>query len=314
MQPRFIEGRTREVCAKCHHICYRNPVPAVGVVVTLDRHLVLVRRKFEPRANHWSLPAGYMELGESTEHAAIRECQEETGLLVQIEALLGVYSFGVGAESGLVIIYTATTIDGSLQAGDDAAEVGAFPLDYLPSPMAFYTHLQAIEHWRERAAHTPVMVYGRDVLLRTDQGVAVRRAHDADDQRVLLLLSLTAGLGVYGEDQSLMSAALFHSRIRNPDTPVVVAEFGGGVVGFATLTFHRGLTGWRAAIDDIIVDPAYRRRGVGHALVEAAVRLAQSRQCPTLHLDVSHGTADAQLFYRACGFDDGKVATLRIGG
>lgn len=312
MQPRYVEGRTREVCASCQHIFYRNPVPAVGVVVALDGRLVLVRRKFEPRSNYWSLPAGYMELGESTEQAAIRECQEETGLLVQIDALLGVYSFGVAAESGLLIIYTATAVGGNVQAGDDAAEVGAFPLDNLPRPMAFSTHMQAIEHWRQRVAHIPIMACTLDLLLHTDQGVLVRHAHDADDQRVLALLALVSDARSSEEEQRLASAALFHSHIRSPDTPVLVAEVEGAVVGFATVTFHRALTEWRAAIDDLVVDPNYRRRGVGQALVEAAAKLAQSRQCHTLHLDVSHGATDVHSFCRACGFAEGAVATLHL--
>src|SRR5205085_5685699 len=117
MERRFTEGRDREVCPACGFVFYRNPVPAVGVVVALEDRLVLIQRKYEPQAGHWGLPAGYMELGESAEEAAIRECYEETGLLVQIDHLLGVYSFGEGEQSGLVIIYAATAVGGQLRAG-----------------------------------------------------------------------------------------------------------------------------------------------------------------------------------------------------
>jgi NADH pyrophosphatase NudC (nudix superfamily) len=83
LERRFAEGREREICPACDFVFYRNPVPAVGVVVELDGRVVLVRRRYEPRAGYWALPAGFMELGESAEEAAIRECHEETGLLVQ---------------------------------------------------------------------------------------------------------------------------------------------------------------------------------------------------------------------------------------
>jgi ADP-ribose pyrophosphatase YjhB (NUDIX family) len=153
MERRYIEGRMRDICTACHYIFYRNPVPAAGVIVTLAGEVVLVRRRYEPRVNYWCLPAGYMELGESTEEAAIRECHEETNLHVTIDTLVGVYSFGAGSSSGLVVIYAATMFGGSLRAGDDALDVATFPCDALPAAMAFPTHVQAIAHWRQQAPH-----------------------------------------------------------------------------------------------------------------------------------------------------------------
>ncbi len=310
MEQRYIEGRNREVCSACGHIFYRNPIPAVGVVVSLDNDVVLVRRKYEPRAGCWGLPAGYMELGESAEEAAVRECYEETGLLVQINHLLGVYSYGAGDFSGLVIIYAATAAGGTLQAGDDAIEVGAFALDALPSPMAFRTHLQAIERWRQQER---LAVGQTDALTRPEAGVLVRRAHREDEQRVLDLMPLLPQGAGYGEDQLLAAAALFHDRLNDPDRPLLIAEVDGAVAGFAALAFRQTLTGWRATIDDLAVDPVYRRRGLGQALVEAALRLAQARHCPMLHIDTTQASAEARAFYRACGFAEGGVATLWIG-
>src|SRR5262245_24253616 len=183
LERRFAEGREREVCPACGFVFYRNPVPAVGVVVELDGRVVLVRRKYEPRAGYWALPAGFMELGESAEEAAIRECHEETGLLVQIEHLLGVYSFGFGDQSGLVIIYAASAASGELAAGDDATEAGAFPLDRLPAPFAFRTHLQALDRWRRERRR------GQAALLPLAQdGVIIRYATHADAPAALELL------------------------------------------------------------------------------------------------------------------------------
>src|SRR6266511_434560 len=151
MERRVVDDREREVCPACGFVFYRNPVPAVGVVVALEGEVVLVRRRYEPRAGCWALPAGFMELGESAEEAAARECHEETGLLVRVDHLLGVYSFGEGEGTGLLIIYAATATGGELAAADDATEVGVFAPDALPAPMAFSTHLQAIERWRREA-------------------------------------------------------------------------------------------------------------------------------------------------------------------
>lgn len=309
MQQREVDGRIRAVCMACDHICYQNPVPAVGVVVALDERIVLVRRKFEPQAHSWCLPAGYMELDETAEEAAVRECAEETGLLVQVDMLLGVYSFGSGTMSGLVIMYTATAIGGQLQAGDDAAEVGVFAVDQLPAPMAFRTHLQAIEDWRRRVcpAHGAAVV-----PVQTEQDMVVRPARNGDEHQVLALLSLLPAGKPRTTDQALVAMALFHNHIRDPDNPILVAEVDKVVVGFVTLSFSHSLTGRRAAIDDLVVDSVYRRRGVGQALVRAAVHLAQTRRCQMLHMHVLSGTGDLQSFYRACGFTADSVATLWI--
>src|SRR3982750_2817599 len=161
MEQRLIDDRDREVCPACGFIFYRNPVPAVGVVVALEGNVVMVRRRYEPRAGYWALPAGFMELGESAEDAAIRECHEETGLLVRVDHLLGVFSYGEGQRTGLLIIYAATATGGELAAAEDAPEGGVFALEALPTPMAFPTHLQAIDRWRRetRAASAPFLAH-----------------------------------------------------------------------------------------------------------------------------------------------------------
>lgn len=310
MEPRFMEGRTREVCPACGYVHYRNPVPAVGVVVQQNEGIVLVRRKFEPCAGYWGLPAGYMEMGETAEEAAIRECFEETGLLVQTQYLIGVYSYGDRTSSGLVIIYAAIVLGGELQAGDDAIDVGVFPVDALPSPMAFRTHLQAIERWRHQER---LSVAQPDVLLQTEQGVLVRRAQYYDDRYIRELLPFLPDSSAVSEVPGVLADALFHDRLHDPDRPILVAEASGVVAGFTAMSFRQTLVGWRATVDELAVAPGYRRQGLGQALIEAAVRLAQSRRCPILHIDTTQGSPDAMAFYRACGFADHRVATMRIG-
>src|SRR6476646_2386252 len=184
MDRRVVDEREREICPACGFIFYRNPVPAVGVVVALEGKVVMVRRRYEPRAGCWALPAGFMELGESAEDAAIRECHEETGLLVRVDHLLGVYSYGEGQRTGLLIIYAATATGGDLVAADDATEAGVFALDALPTPMAFPTHLQAIDRWR-RETRTTSAPY----LTQTAGGaITVRYASQPDAPVALGLL------------------------------------------------------------------------------------------------------------------------------
>jgi 8-oxo-dGTP diphosphatase len=305
LERRFAEGRDREVCPACGFVFYRNPVPAVGVVAELDGQIVLVRRLYEPRAGYWALPAGFMELGESAEEAAIRECHEETGLLVQIDHLLGVYSFGVGEQSGLVIIYAATAVGGALAAGDDATEAGAFSLDALPAPFAFRTHLQALDRWRRerRLAASALLPSARQ------DDLVIRFATHADAPAALELL---LGGAYQDSERWLIADALFQDRLHAPDHPTLVAERGGQVAGVAALSLHQTLRGWQATLEELVVAPSQRRRGLGAALLWSAAHLAQARGCTALHV-IAPQDETARDFLVAGGFVAGETMKLWLG-
>lgn len=144
MELRAVDGRERPVCPACGYIFYRNPTPVAGCVVEHDGRIVLVRRGINPGRGKWGLPAGFMEWGETAEEGAMRETTEETGLLVRIERLLGVYSFVNPVGNGVIIFYVATSTGGTLVASDDAEHVETFAPDALPDAIAFPTHRQAL--------------------------------------------------------------------------------------------------------------------------------------------------------------------------
>ncbi|MEM8535958.1 MAG: GNAT family N-acetyltransferase [Chloroflexota bacterium] len=296
MERRFTEGRDRDVCPACGHILYRNPVPAVGVVVALEGKVVLVRRKFAPCIGHWALPAGYMELGESAEDAAVRECHEETNLLIQVDHLLGVYSFGLGDESGLVIIYAATAVGGYLRAGDDATEADIFDPDSLHSPMAFHTHIQAIDKWKYERRFLQGTLYLPDVQ---QDAVVVRYAGDEDIKSLLVLLRNELP---QDDEQSLVSDTLLRDWLYDPDRQVLVAEFEGVIAGLSVLSFYQTLRGWYALLEELVVEPAFRRRGIGTILIKTALYLAQSRRCRALHFAMASQTGVEPSFLATQGF------------
>lgn len=114
----------------------RNPYPTVDVIIELPGGIVLVRRRNPPPG--WALPGGFVDYGESVERAAVREAREETGLEVELTALLGVYSDPDRDPR----FHTMSTVfvasaRGTPRGGDDAAEARVFDPENLPEPMAF---------------------------------------------------------------------------------------------------------------------------------------------------------------------------------
>lgn len=111
-----------------------------------DRPVVLIRRRNPPHG--WALPGGFVDVGESVEHAARREALEETGLTVRLVALLGIYSDPDrdprGHTASAVYVAEAT---GEPQGADDAAEAGIFMPDALPEPLAF-DHARILADYR----------------------------------------------------------------------------------------------------------------------------------------------------------------------
>jgi 8-oxo-dGTP diphosphatase len=132
-------------------VYYRNPAPAAGVLLVRDGAVLLVKRRFEPRAGAWCLPAGFMEYGETPEHCAVREVREETGLDVRLTGLFGVYAgFDDPRVRAVLVLYTAERRGGRLTPGDDARSTRWFPLARLPRAIAFHAHRRALEEMRAR--------------------------------------------------------------------------------------------------------------------------------------------------------------------
>lgn len=123
----------------------RNPYPTVDVVVRIDGKIVLIERVNEPKG--WALPGGFIDYGETVEHAAVREVKEETGLDVTLDGLLGVYSDPERdpRQHNMSVVYVGTA-QGEPKGGDDAARAELFSLVELP-PLVF-DHAQIIADYK----------------------------------------------------------------------------------------------------------------------------------------------------------------------
>ncbi len=293
-------GRPRPVCPHCGHVVYHNPVPGVGVLCEVDGGLVLIKRGHPPHQGHWALPSGYIEADESSEQAAVRECEEETGLKVEVIELFGVDSFPEGSlSSGVIIFYRARPVGGTLQAGDDAADARIFLVSELPQDIPFRTHREVLARWVDsKQAHHPPR-----------PGPLIRPARQEDEKQILALLrAIPANAAFKPADQERAK-----NRLREKlGFDVLVAEVDRTVVGYLVLSFIPALSGLRAWIDDVAVEAAFQRQGVGAELVKAAIQQASRRGAAYLFVYTSRGNTGAREFYRACGFDQDGVAPLRI--
>ena len=113
----------------------QNPRITVDGVIIQDNTILLVKRKYSPFQHHWALPGGFVEYGETTETAVVRELNEETGLSTKVKKLIGVYSDPKRDPRGhtITIVYSLCISGGTLHSGDDADDVAFFDLQGLPT-------------------------------------------------------------------------------------------------------------------------------------------------------------------------------------
>lgn len=141
----FVEGKSRPHCPACGHIVFLDPKLAAVVLVEQEKRLLMVRRGVEPALGRWAFPSGYVDRGETVEDAAMREVEEETGLVVRLSGLLGLYS---GAGFPVVLAaYHAEIVDGTPRAGSDVQEVRWFKVVDLP-PLPFPHDGRILSDWQ----------------------------------------------------------------------------------------------------------------------------------------------------------------------
>ena len=132
------EDRDRDVCPGCGTIHYSNPKIVVGSVCTWGDRVLICRRAIEPRSGFWTLPAGYLELGELAEEGAMREAWEEARARIRIDGVLAVYS--VPRIGQVQIHFRAALLDPEVAAGPESLEVALVGWDEIPwADLAFPT-------------------------------------------------------------------------------------------------------------------------------------------------------------------------------
>jgi len=140
LAPAFDGESERPLCAGCHRFYYSNPVPASCCFVARGEGLLLVQRAVEPCKGLWTLPGGFVELGETTEQAALRELLEETSLRGRDARLIGA-STQPSQLSGAVTVlgYVIDSWEGEPRPASDALAAAFFVAAERP-PLAFLAH------------------------------------------------------------------------------------------------------------------------------------------------------------------------------
>jgi len=147
------DNRERLVCGRCEFIHYQNPKVVAGAVCTWrddkgQDKILLAKRAIEPRKGFWTLPAGYMELGETTEQAARREALEEACATIEIDRLLAMYS--VARIGQVQIMYRARLVTADIACGIESEEVALVDWADIPwDQLAFPTVVWALAHFHE---------------------------------------------------------------------------------------------------------------------------------------------------------------------
>jgi ADP-ribose pyrophosphatase YjhB (NUDIX family) len=148
------DNRERQVCADCGFVAYDNPKVVVGSVVVHRGQVLLCRRAIEPRLGFWTLPAGYMEHGETVQEGACREALEEAQARIVIDGILGVFS--ISRLGQVQVMFRAAFADDSatplFAAGPESQEVALFDWEHIPwNDIAFLSVRWALDAWRAGA-------------------------------------------------------------------------------------------------------------------------------------------------------------------
>jgi ADP-ribose pyrophosphatase YjhB (NUDIX family) len=147
---RIPPGETlpRYVCEQCQTIHYQNPKVVAGCIPEWEDHILLCRRAIEPRVGFWTFPAGFMELGESTEEAAVRETFEEARADVEVTDLYALFT--LVRVNQVYVVFRGKMRTNQFGASHESSEVQLVPTDKIPwSELAFPVIQEILQRYAE---------------------------------------------------------------------------------------------------------------------------------------------------------------------
>jgi ADP-ribose pyrophosphatase YjhB (NUDIX family) len=162
------DNRPRFICSSCNTIHYQNPKIVTGCIPQWEDRVLLCKRAIEPRFGLWTLPAGFLENGETTHQGAARETLEEANARVSIEGLFSL--FNLPHIDQVYMIFRGRLLDLEFGAGEESLEVALFPESQIPwDRIAFPVIQQTLQlYFRDRKAGA-FQVHSGDMVRISEQ-------------------------------------------------------------------------------------------------------------------------------------------------
>ncbi|NEV63138.1 NUDIX hydrolase [Thiorhodococcus minor] len=162
------DNRQRHVCDACGTIHYQNPKVVVGCIPEWEDKILLCRRAIQPRHGLWTLPAGFMERGETTREGAARETLEEANARVEVGPLYSL--FNLPHIDQVYLLFRARLLDLGFSPGEESLEVRLFEEDEIPRDLiAFQTVRETLDlYFEDRRHERQGVMYSGDIIRELD--------------------------------------------------------------------------------------------------------------------------------------------------
>lgn len=165
---------SRYVCPRCGKIHYQNPKVVAGCIASWGGQVLLCRRAISPRAGLWTLPAGFMENGETTAEAAARETREEANAEVTNLHLYAL--FNLPHISQVYVIFRGQLVGGCASAGPESLDVALFQEHQIPwDALAFPVIGETLQLFFGDRGRGEFPVHAQDIIRDPDGSVRFRR-------------------------------------------------------------------------------------------------------------------------------------------
>lgn len=171
------DNRLRRVCPACAYIHYENPRNVVGCLLEWQGSVLLCQRAIEPRHGYWTLPAGFMENGESTLEGAAREAHEEASAASDTLRLFAVYN--LPRIDQVYLIFHGTLRNGYARANEETLDARLFDVDDIPwEALAFPVVTESLTRWLEMRDQRVRRVHSADIFSRPGAPLEIVRHAD----------------------------------------------------------------------------------------------------------------------------------------
>lgn len=158
------DNRVRFVCDECERIHYQNPRVITGCLPIHEDRVLLCKRAIDPRSGYWTLPAGFMENGETAATGALRETREEAMANAEIIDLYTMFS--LPHISQVYLFYRARLLDLDFGAGEESLDVRLFAEEEIPwENLAFPVITQTLQHYFKDRARDEYPVRALDIII-----------------------------------------------------------------------------------------------------------------------------------------------------